>query len=263
MAAQTPAPEAESDLKSKTESTAPAAAAKVAAPEVPEAAAPAPPASEGEDPVAKFIAAKAGEPKEPASNAPQTGAKASAGTKTPPEMPPETPPETPWSKALAASVDTTAASKPADDTETAAGPAVPETEKPAAAKFEAEGPDAEEVLVLGKPKQPASGPVDIHVGQKLRQRRWMIGMSRQQLGDAVGVSLDEIRGYEMGTSHIDAERMWQIASALDVPMSYFFEDLEGQSENGDSARSTVLSEAEARKMMEGGASGPPRAVEAS
>ena len=83
------------------------------------------------------------------------------------------------------------------------------------------------------------------------------------MGDAIGVGLDEIRGYEMGTSHVDADRMWQIASALDVPMSYFFEDLEGQSGNGNSARSEVLSEADARKMMEGNGSGPSRSAEAS
>ena len=111
----------------------------------------------------------------------------------------------------------------------------------------------------------APGSVDIHVGQKLRQRRWMIGMSRQQLGDAIGVGLDQIRNYEMGSEHVGPSRMWQIAAALDVPMSYFFEEIEGQSDNGESARSAVIGEAEAHRLLNAGdaADHPVRTAKAS
>lgn len=112
---------------------------------------------------------------------------------------------------------------------------------------------------------PSPGSVDIHVGQKLRQRRWMIGMSRQQLGDAIGVGLDQIRNYEMGTEHVGPSRMWQIAAALDVPMSYFFEEIEGQSDDGESARSSVIGESEALRLLEEGeaADHPVRTAKAS
>ena len=122
----------------------------------------------------------------------------------------------------------------------------------------AEAPDKDETLVLDKPVAGPPTEVDAHVGQKLRQRRWMIGMSRQQLGDAIGVGLDDIRNYEMGTQHIGPSRMWQIADVLDVPMSYFFDEIAGQSENGDAARGAVIGEAEAARLLEPGAGGEPK-----
>lgn len=121
-----------------------------------------------------------------------------------------------------------------------------------------ETPDKDETLVLNKPVAGPPTEVDGHVGQKLRQRRWMIGMSRQQLGDAIGVGLDEIRNYEMGTQHIGPSRMWQIAAVLDVPMSYFFDEIAGQSENGDAARGAVIGEAEAARLLEPAGSAEPK-----
>ena len=71
-------------------------------------------------------------------------------------------------------------------------------------------------------------PVDVHVGQKVRQRRWMVGMTQQQLGDSVGIKFQQIQKFESGTNRISASRMWDIAAALRVPVSFFFEGLEGQ-----------------------------------
>ncbi|MBT25433.1 helix-turn-helix domain-containing protein [Thalassobius sp. S69A] len=74
-------------------------------------------------------------------------------------------------------------------------------------------------------------PVDVHVGQKLRQRRWMIGMTQQQLAEQVGIKFQQIQKYETGANRISASRLWDIASVLDVPVSFFFEGLgeeEGQ-----------------------------------
>ncbi len=70
-------------------------------------------------------------------------------------------------------------------------------------------------------------PVDVHVGMRARQRRWMVGMTQQQLGEKVGIKFQQIQKYETGMNRISASRLWDIANALDVPISYFFEGLEG------------------------------------
>ncbi len=65
--------------------------------------------------------------------------------------------------------------------------------------------------------------VDIHVGQRVRRRRWMLGMTQQQLGEAVGIKFQQIQKYETGMNRVSASRLYDIATALDVPVSFFFE----------------------------------------
>jgi len=69
--------------------------------------------------------------------------------------------------------------------------------------------------------------VDVRVGQRVRQRRWMLGVTQHELGALVGVDLQQIKEYESGVDHICAGQMWNIASALEVPMAYFYEGLDG------------------------------------
>jgi len=69
-------------------------------------------------------------------------------------------------------------------------------------------------------------PVDVHVGKRIRQRRWMIGMTQQQLADAVGIKFQQIQKYETGMNRVSASRLWDIAATIDVPISYFFEGLD-------------------------------------
>lgn len=69
-------------------------------------------------------------------------------------------------------------------------------------------------------------PVDVHVGKRVRHRRWMIGMTQQQLAEKVGIKFQQIQKYETGANRISASRLWDIAEALDVPVSFFFEGLE-------------------------------------
>ncbi len=66
-------------------------------------------------------------------------------------------------------------------------------------------------------------PVDIHVGKRVRHRRWMLGVTQQQLGDKVGIKFQQIQKYETGMNRVSASRLWDIAEALDVPVSFFFE----------------------------------------
>ena len=69
-------------------------------------------------------------------------------------------------------------------------------------------------------------PVDVHVGKRIRQRRWMIGMTQQQLADAVGIKFQQIQKYETGMNRVSASRLWDIAGTIDVPIGYFFEGLD-------------------------------------
>lgn len=74
--------------------------------------------------------------------------------------------------------------------------------------------------------------VDSHVGQKIRQRRWMVGMTQQQLAEAVGIKFQQIQKYETGMNRVSASRLWDISRALGVSASYFFEGLsEGQDDS--------------------------------
>lgn len=69
-------------------------------------------------------------------------------------------------------------------------------------------------------------PVDLHVGKRLRHRRWMIGMTQQQLANAVGIKFQQIQKYESGANRVSASRLWDLSQALSVPVSFFFDGLE-------------------------------------
>ena len=68
-------------------------------------------------------------------------------------------------------------------------------------------------------------PVDVHVGKRIRHRRWLVGMTQQQLAEAVGIKFQQIQKYETGANRVSASRLWDIAEALDVDISFFFEGL--------------------------------------
>ncbi len=68
-------------------------------------------------------------------------------------------------------------------------------------------------------------PVDAHVGKRVRHRRWMIGMTQQQLADKVGIKFQQIQKYETGMNRVSASRLWDIADALGVTIAFFFEGL--------------------------------------
>ncbi|WP_158967798.1 helix-turn-helix domain-containing protein [Chachezhania sediminis] len=78
-------------------------------------------------------------------------------------------------------------------------------------------------------------PVDIHVGKRVRHRRWLIGMTQQQLAEQVGIKFQQIQKYETGANRISASRLWDIADALDVPVSFFFEGLEEEAKQSAEA----------------------------
>jgi transcriptional regulator with XRE-family HTH domain len=70
-------------------------------------------------------------------------------------------------------------------------------------------------------------PVDVHVGKRIRQRRWLVGMTQQQLAEKVGIKFQQIQKYETGANRVSASRMWLIAQVLGVEPGHFFDGLEG------------------------------------
>ncbi len=81
--------------------------------------------------------------------------------------------------------------------------------------------------------------IDIHVGQRIRRRRWMLGITQQQLGDAVGIKFQQIQKYETGMNRVSASRLYDIATALAVPVAFFFEDVPEEAPEGQDAAAPV------------------------
>ena len=81
-------------------------------------------------------------------------------------------------------------------------------------------------------------PVDEHVGKRLRQRRWLVGMTQQQLAQHVGIKFQQIQKYETGANRVSASRLWDIASTLDVSINFFFDGL--QAEKGVKIQSDAM-----------------------
>ncbi|MEO3384832.1 helix-turn-helix transcriptional regulator [Mesorhizobium sp. CAU 1741] len=75
-------------------------------------------------------------------------------------------------------------------------------------------------------------PIDIHVGGRIRLRRNMLGMSQEKLGESLGITFQQIQKYEKGTNRVGASRLQAIASILEVPVSFFFEDAPGGNPQG-------------------------------
>jgi len=81
----------------------------------------------------------------------------------------------------------------------------------------------------------APNPIDKHVGSRVRMRRMMLSMSQEKLGDALGLTFQQVQKYEKGTNRIGASRLQQISHILQVPVAFFFEgapNLPGQAPDG-------------------------------
>ncbi|MBO0903685.1 helix-turn-helix domain-containing protein [Jiella sonneratiae] len=70
-------------------------------------------------------------------------------------------------------------------------------------------------------------PIDTHVGSRVRLRRTMLGMSQEKLGEALGITFQQVQKYEKGSNRIGASRLQHISDVLNVPVAYFFEDAPG------------------------------------
>ena len=79
------------------------------------------------------------------------------------------------------------------------------------------------------PKAAARGgkpnPVDVHVGGRVRLRRTLLGMSQEKLGEAIGLTFQQVQKYERGANRIGSSRLFDLSRVLDVPVSFFFDDM--------------------------------------
>src|SRR5215213_3305537 len=76
----------------------------------------------------------------------------------------------------------------------------------------------------GRPKTETPNPTDVRVGARLRLRRNMLGLTQEKLGEAIGVTFQQVQKYERGANRIGASRLHELSRILDVPVTFFFED---------------------------------------
>src|SRR5215210_1660484 len=87
----------------------------------------------------------------------------------------------------------------------------------------------------------APNPVDRHVGSRVRMRRMLVGMSQEKLGEALGITFQQIQKYEKGTNRIGASRLHDIARTLGVPIEFFYEGAGGEAGSADDPAAAMLS----------------------
>ena len=89
--------------------------------------------------------------------------------------------------------------------------------------------DGQPEIPVGMPtaadKEGRASPIDVHVGTRIRMRRTLLGMSQERLGDSIGLTFQQVQKYERGANRVGASRLFDLARVLDVPISYFFEDM--------------------------------------
>jgi transcriptional regulator with XRE-family HTH domain len=68
-------------------------------------------------------------------------------------------------------------------------------------------------------------PIDVHVGQRIRLRRTLLGLSQEKLAEAIGLTFQQVQKYERGANRVGSSRLFDLCRVLDVPVSYFFEDM--------------------------------------
>ena len=76
-------------------------------------------------------------------------------------------------------------------------------------------------------------PVDVHVGKRIRHRRWMLGMTQQQLAETVGIKFQQIQKYETGANRVSAGRLFLIAERLEVAPGWFFDPVKSDASSDD------------------------------
>ncbi|WP_417452185.1 helix-turn-helix domain-containing protein [Kordiimonas sp.] len=97
-------------------------------------------------------------------------------------------------------------------------------------------------------------PIDVHVGQRVRARRKMLGLSQTQLGTELGVTFQQVQKYERGTNRIGSSRLFRMSTTLDVPVAYFFEGAEtklpGYNAAGEGVDGDAFERQETQELVE-------------
>lgn len=92
-------------------------------------------------------------------------------------------------------------------------------------------------------------PVDMHVGQRLRMRRTLLGMSQEMLAERLGISFQQLQKYEKGSNRLSASRLFELSRMLDVPVSYFFDELPNDGEVSADAPADPLMKRESLELV--------------
>ncbi len=74
-------------------------------------------------------------------------------------------------------------------------------------------------------RESRPSPIDVHVGGRIRLRRTLLQMSQERLGDALGLTFQQVQKYERGANRVGASRLFNLSRVLDVPVSFFFDDM--------------------------------------
>src|SRR5882757_9761900 len=74
-------------------------------------------------------------------------------------------------------------------------------------------------------KTDGPNPTDIHVGGRVRLRRTLLGMSQEKLGEAIGLTFQQVQKYERGANRVGASRLYDLSRVLDVPIAFFFDEM--------------------------------------
>jgi len=86
-----------------------------------------------------------------------------------------------------------------------------------------ENPDTDKNFMITN-----NNAVDVHVGQRIRRRRTLLGMSQEQLGAELNVTFQQVQKYERGSNRVSASRLWDISQILDVDISFFFDEMSNE-----------------------------------
>ncbi len=87
-------------------------------------------------------------------------------------------------------------------------------------------------------------PIDVHVGSRVRLRRTLLGMSQEKLGEAVNLTFQQIQKYERGANRIGASRIFELSRVLDVPVSFFFDDMPDDIKTPEGMKARALQDQE-------------------
>ncbi len=74
-------------------------------------------------------------------------------------------------------------------------------------------------------REPRPNPIDVHVGSRIRLRRTLMGLSQERLGEALGLTFQQVQKYERGVNRVGASRLFDLARVLDVPIAFFYDDM--------------------------------------
>ena len=78
---------------------------------------------------------------------------------------------------------------------------------------------------MAEEREGRPSPVDIHVGARIRLRRTLLGLSQERLGDALGLTFQQVQKYERGVNRVGASRLFDLSRILDVPISFFYDNM--------------------------------------